>query len=348
MSESRKILVTGAAGFIGNCYVAQRIAAGDEVIVFDSLTYAGHRENLDWIDDPDNRLKLIVGNICDGVFVLQILQDYEIDAVINFAAESHVDNSINSPREFIETNINGTYSMLEACRSYWKRLKGKKHENFRYVQISTDEVYGALGETGVFTERSQMKPSSPYSASKAAGDHLVKAWHTTYGLPTLITNCTNNYGPRQFPEKLIPKMVTMALNNQPLTIYGDGLGIRDWIHVEDHCHGVHLTLTKGRPGETYAFGGHTERTNLEVVKSICRILDDKRPRNDGKKYEDTVIYLDERPGHDHRYAVDDSKAQAELGFTRKYDFRDGLETTVEWYLDNVNWCEAVTNKIKPL
>ena len=344
--SNKRLLVTGAAGFIGNCYVAQRIAAGDEVVVYDSLTYAGHRENLSWIDNKDEKLKLVVGNICNGVFVLELLHKYKFDAIINFAAESHVDNSITSPREFIETNINGTYSLLEAARGYWNHLEGSAKDNFRYVQISTDEVYGSLGETGVFTERSPMKPSSPYSASKAAGDHLVKAWNVTYGLPTIITNCTNNYGPRQYPEKLIPKMISLALSNKDLTIYGDGMGIRDWIHVEDHCSGIHLALTKGKLGETYAFGGHTERTNLEVVKSICRILDDLKPRNDGKKYEEQVVFTTQRAGHDHRYSIDDSKSQAELGYTRKYDFRDGLRNTVEWYLDNTEWAESVMSNIK--
>ncbi len=344
MSKKRRLFVTGGAGFIGSTFVAQRIEAGDEVIVFDALTYAGHRENIDWINDPNDNLELIIGNICDTEFVYRLISDYKVDAVVNFAAESHVDNSINSPGIFIETNVNGVYSMLEASRNYWNTLLGDRKNNFRFIQISTDEVYGSLGATGKFSETTPMQPNSPYSASKAAGDHMARAWNETYGLPTIITNCTNNYGPRQFPEKLIPHMISCALADRPLPIYGDGLNIRDWIHVEDHCSGVYLALDKGKAGETYCFGGDAEKNNIEMVNALCDMLDKISPKNDGKPYIEQKTFIEDRAGHDRRYAIDDSKAQSELGFTRKYGFEKGIESTVKWYLENTAWCESVTKK----
>ena len=339
MPSLKKLLVTGGAGFIGSEFCAQRIADGNEVVVLDALTYAGSKENLEWIDDPDNNLEFITGNICDTDLIIRLLKEHNIDAVVNFAAETHVDNSINLSAPFINTNINGTYSMLEACRSYWNALKGRKKQDFRYVQISTDEVYGSLGEVGKFSEESNITPNSPYSASKAAGDHLVRAWYVTYGLPTIITNCSNNYGPRQYREKLIPTIIRHALAGEPLPIYGDGKNIRDWIHVGDHSRGIYLALSKGIPGETYCFGGNAEMENIEIVKLICKILDELKPLKSGS-YSELISYVEDRPGHDRRYAIDDTKAIKKLGFKRLFDFEKGIEETVKWYLDNKSRLEA--------
>lgn len=347
MSASGKtIIVTGGAGFIGSTFVGTAVERGYKVIVLDALTYAGHKENLEWIGPSANggSQQLVVGNICDGPFVSALLKEHAADAIVNFAAESHVDNSIAKPSAFIETNIIGTYTLLEAARAYFNGLSADKKANFRFVQVSTDEVYGSLGPTGKFSEETSMKPNSPYSASKAAGDHLARAWFETYGLPTVVTNCTNNYGPRQFPEKLIPHMITRALAGQSLPIYGDGKNIRDWIHVEDHSNGVLLALEKGEFGQTYCFGGNAEKNNLEVVNGICAMLQELAPRKDARPYESLIAYVPDRPGHDRRYAIDDSKAQAKLGFTRKYTFEDGLRSTVQWYLENRPWCEAVQQK----
>ncbi len=340
MFEPKKIIVTGAAGFIGSTFVAQAVEKNIEVIVLDALTYAGHRENLEWIPSG---WKLIVGNICDAELVAKLLNTHKPDALLNFAAESHVDNSINSPAEFVHTNVLGTYTLLQASLNYWRSLADKNA--FRYLQVSTDEVYGSLGETGKFSETTPYQPNSPYSASKAGGDMLVRAWHETYGLPTITTNCTNNYGARQYPEKLIPHMITCALAGKPLPVYGDGKNIRDWIHVEDHSHGVYLALTKGKSGETYCFGGDSERNNIDVVKAICSALDEMRPRDNGKKYAELITFVTDRLGHDRRYAIDDSKAVKELGFTRKYKtFEDGLKETIKWYLENKDWCNSVMKK----
>jgi dTDP-glucose 4,6-dehydratase len=343
----QKILVTGGAGFIGSCFVAQCVARGQDVLVLDALTYAGHRENLEWIQNPaatGGSWRLVQGNIQDGALVQQWLQDFQPDAVVSFAAESHVDNSIASPAEFIYTNVIGTYTMLEAARSYWNALQGTAKETFRYLQISTDEIYGSLELDSAerFRETSQIKPSSPYSASKAAGDHLVAAWYHTYGLPTIITNCTNNYGPRQYPEKLIPLMIQQALAGKPLPVYGDGLNVRDWIHVEDHCQGVYLALTKGKIGENYCFGGNAEKQNIEVVNTLCQVLEKIQPSKRAGGYAALITFVTDRLGHDRRYAMDDSKALHELGYTRHYDFETGLKQTVEWYLSNTKWCAAVT------
>jgi dTDP-glucose 4,6-dehydratase len=335
----QKLLVTGGAGFIGSSFVNQCVQRGQQVLVVDALTYAGHRENLEWISGKGS-WELAVENIQNGVAMRALMESFQPDAVVNFAAESHVDNSISSPAEFIHTNILGTYALLEAARSYW----GGTRQNFRYLQISTDEIYGSLelDSPERFSEASQIQPSSPYSASKAAADHLALAWNHTYGLPTLITNCTNNYGPRQYPEKLIPVVLAKALAGQPIPVYGDGLNVRDWIHVEDHGEGIYLALTKGRVGEHYCFGGNAEKSNIALVQTLCRILDRLRPA--ATPYEALIAYVKDRPGHDRRYAMDDSKAVRELGYTRRYNFEQGMEHTVQWYLDNAPWCAAVTGK----
>ncbi len=341
----KTILLTGGAGFIGSCFVGQAVERGQRVIVLDKLTYAGHRENLSWIDGQGwpGSYELVEGDICDGALVSGLLKEHDVEALVHFAAESHVDNSISSPSEFIQTNINGSYTLLEAARQYWNGLSGEKKDQFRFIQVSTDEVYGSLGKTGKFSETTSMKPNSPYSASKAAGDHLARAWFHTYGLSTIITNCTNNYGPRQHPEKLIPLMTTFALAGKNLPVYGDGSNIRDWIHVEDHCRGVNLALSKGRPGETYCFGGDAERNNLDVVKTICTTLQELVPKNDGD-YASLITFVEDRAGHDWRYAIDDTKAQQELGFTREHVFESGLKATIQWYLHNSDWCDAVTRQ----
>lgn len=330
-------LVTGGAGFIGSCFVAQAVERGDKVIILDALTYAGHKENLEWINNQNwpGQYELIIGNICDGELVTTLLHQYNINAVVHFAAESHVDNSIASPAAFIETNIVGTYRLLEAGRQYWKSLDAATQENFRFLLVSTDEVYGTLGEAGMFTEESRYQPNSPYSASKASADMLARAWYETYGFPTIITNCSNNYGPRQYTEKLIPVMVTKALAGEPLPVYGQGANIRDWIHVEDHCRGIYLALTQGNIGETYCFGGREEWRNIDIVHKICEILQTLVPSD--TSYKDQITFVEDRLGHDFRYAIDDSKAEKELHFTRDYNFEQGLKATIEWYINNPNW-----------
>ena len=345
-TTQQTLLVTGAAGFIGSAFVGDMVKRGHKVIVLDALTYAGFRENLEWIPQGKSggSWELVVGNICDGALVLSLLQKHNVTAVVDFAAESHVDNSISNPGEFIHTNIMGCYTMLEAARTYWSELKDTVKANFRFVHVSTDEVYGSLGETGKFSETTPMAPNSPYSASKAAGDHLCRAWYHTYGLPTIVTNCSNNYGPRQFPEKLIPRMITNALSGKALPIYGDGKNIRDWIHVEDHGAGVYLALTKGLAGETYCFGGNAEKTNLDVVHVICELLDVLQPRADRKSYREQITFVQDRLGHDRRYAIDDSKAVELLGFKRAHSFETGIRETIRWYLDNGAWCDAVLGK----
>jgi dTDP-glucose 4,6-dehydratase len=330
----RKLLITGGAGFIGSEFVRQALAQGDRVTVLDALTYAGHRESL---EGPECKgAELVVGNICDGPLVARLLREREIDALVCFAAESHVDRSIDSPSAFIETNIKGTFTLLNAALEHSKTRPG-----FRFLQVSTDEVYGSLGPTGKFSETTPYAPNSPYSASKAGADMLVRAWHHTYGLDTVTTNCSNNYGPRQFPEKLIPHMIHCALSGRPLPVYGDGGNVRDWIHVSDHSAGILLALAKGKPGATYCFGGNAERGNLDVVRAICRALDAARPRADGKPHESSISFVKDRLGHDRRYAIDDALACGELGFTRRFDFERGLGDTVRWYLANTAWCNAV-------
>lgn len=337
------LLVTGGAGFIGSTFVAQCVARGAKVVVLDKLTYAGHKANLEWIVQAPGSWRLVEGDIADGALVSRLLSDHAIQAVVNFAAESHVDNSISGPQAFIETNIGGTFQLLQSSRTYWQTLAGAAKAHFRFVQISTDEVYGSLGPTGKFSESSPMRPNSPYSASKAGADHLVRAWFETYGLPAITTHCTNNYGPRQHPEKLIPRMIACALAGEKMPVYGDGKNVRDWICVEDHCEGVWLALTKGKAGEAYDFGGDAETENIWLVKEICRLLDAKRPKNSGS-YSEQIAFVDDRLGHDRRYAIDDSKAQRELGFTRRYTLAQGLMATIDWYLANQRWCDLIMRK----
>lgn len=343
--NDKTIIMTGGAGFIGSCFVGQMVERGFNVIVLDALTYAGHEENLNWIQPKNGgSWELVKGDIRDGELARKLFAEHKPMGFLNFAAESHVDNSIERPAEFIETNIMGCYTLLEAAREYWNKLDEAGKKKFRFLHVSTDEVYGSLGETGKFSETTPMQPNSPYSASKAAGDHLCRAWFHTYGLPTIVTNCSNNYGPRQFPEKLIPRMITNALSGKNLPIYGDGKNIRDWIHVEDHCRGIQLAFEKGRPGETYCFGGNAEKTNIDVVDTLCESLDSLRPRNDGKSYKELKQFVKDRLGHDRRYAIDDTKAERELGFKRAYDFTTGIRQTIEWYLNHGDWCQAVTTK----
>ena len=332
MTSYQNILVTGGAGFIGSTFVAQCVARGCNVVVLDKLTYAGHRENLEWIPSG---WELVVGDIHDRELALALLKKHHIDALVNFAAESHVDNSISGPAAFMYTNIGGTFMLLEAAREYKKEKAG-----FRFLQISTDEVYGSLGPTGKFSETTAYAPNSPYSATKAAADHLVRAWHETYGLDVITTHCTNNYGPRQHPEKLIPRMIFCALAGEKLPVYGDGKNIRDWIHVEDHANGIWQALVKGSAGEAYDFGGNAEVENIALVQKICALLDKKRPKKSGS-YADQIAFVEDRLGHDRRYAIDDSKAQKALGYTRDYGLETGLEMTVDWYLQNEAWCNEV-------
>ncbi|NDG85531.1 MAG: dTDP-glucose 4,6-dehydratase, partial [Proteobacteria bacterium] len=309
----KSILVTGAAGFIGSNFVEIALAAGHKIVGYDALTYAGHRENVEEFE-KNPHFAFVHGNILDQELFLKTLKTHSIDLVAHFAAESHVDKSITGPGAFIETNVNGTFSLLTAARAYYEGLAGAKKDGFRFLHVSTDEVFGELGPTGKFSETTPYAPNSPYSASKAASDLLVRAWHHTYGLPTIITNCSNNYGPRQFPEKLIPHMIFCALQGKPLPVYGKGENIRDWIHVKDHARGVLLALEKGRVGDTFCFGGNSERKNLEVVHALCAALDELRPRAGGKSYRELITFVTDRPGHDFRYAIDDSKAQRELGY----------------------------------
>ena len=335
-------LVTGAAGFIGSAFVREACALGHTVVGYDLLTYAGHRENLSEFlaDRPTpGKCTLIVKSITDLDAVRGAIGECQPDALINFAAESHVDRSIEGPRAFIDTNIIGTFTLLQASLEYFQ-----KNKRFRYLQVSTDEVYGQLGENGHFSETSPYQPNSPYSASKAAADHLVRAWHHTYGLPTLTTNCSNNYGPRQFPEKLIPTVITRAIEGLSIPVYGEGKNIRDWIQVEDHVRGILLALESGAPGQTYCFGGRAERRNIDVVESLCKLLDELHPSASGKSYRSQIEFVTDRLGHDWRYAIDDTKSERDLGFTRKYSFESGLRQTVEWYLSNAAWIKSVREK----
>lgn len=330
-------LVTGGCGFIGSNFVRQEIEKGHKIVNLDILSYAASQDNL--ADIADNDLYMFIeGDICDRNLVSKLLSDHNIDAVINFAAESHVDNSITGPQAFIQTNIVGTFELLMASLHYWQSLP--KINKFRFVHVSTDEVFGdlPLDTDEKFTEETRYDPSSPYSASKAASDHLVRAWYKTYGLPTIVTNCTNNYGPYQHPEKLIPRMILCALNGEKLPVYGTGENVRDWIFVQDHCRGIALALTKGVDGETYAFGGNAERRNIDLVHKICDILDEIRPKEDGTSYHDQISFVEDRLGHDRRYAIDDSKSRNELGYTSVQVFEENLKHTVKWY---INFCEKI-------
>ena len=329
------LLVTGGAGFIGCNFVRLVLAeTRSRVVVLDKLTYAGSLENLaDVLGDP--RLAFVQGDIADRVEVRRVFAEHRPDAVVNFAAESHVDRSIEDASAFIQTNIVGAFELLEAAR----RWAGEAGEGFRFLHVSTDEVYGSLGPTGAFQETTPYAPNSPYAASKAGADHLVRAYHETYGLPALITNCSNNYGPYQFPEKLIPLMTLNALEGKSLPIYGDGGNVRDWIYVEDHCRGVLAALQRGRPGEKYNLGGRSERTNLQIVDALCEILETERPA--ACSYKELKTFVADRPGHDRRYAIDDEKARTELGWEPRQSFESGLRATVRWYLQNRSWCDAV-------
>ena len=333
-------LVTGGAGFIGGNFVLGAVARGVRIVNLDALTYAGNLDTLRSLDGNSGHV-FVHGDIGDRALVAQLLAEYRPDAVVNFAAESHVDRSIDGPAAFIQTNVVGTLALLEAVRDYWKALGAPAREAFRFLHVSTDEVYGTLGETGLFTETTPYAPNSPYSASKAASDHLVRAFHHTYGLPVLTTNCSNNYGPYHFPEKLIPLVIAKALAGEPLPVYGDGKQVRDWLFVADHCEAIRTVLAKGRVGETYNVGGNAEKQNIEVVKAICALLDERRPREDGKPRASQITFVADRPGHDRRYAIDASKLRDELGWEPKYTFERGLAETVDWYLDNQAWVQRV-------
>lgn len=336
-----KIVVTGGAGFIGSAVIRQYINDTDhEVVNLDALTYAGNPESLTEIErSPRYNFEHV--NICDKDELERVFDQHQPDAIMHLAAESHVDRSIDGPAAFIQTNIVGTYNLLEVTKQYWDDLTDTKKATFRFHHVSTDEVYGDLDETGYFTEDTSYEPSSPYSASKASSDHLVRAWHRTYGLPIIITNCSNNYGGYQFPEKLIPLITLNALEGKPLPVYGNGNQIRDWLHVDDHARALRLVLEKSAIGETYNIGGHNEKSNLEVVKTICRLLDKLVPDSPYLPHESLIAFVADRPGHDLRYAIDADKIANELGWTPNETFESGIEKTIHWYLDNSEWCQHV-------
>jgi dTDP-glucose 4,6-dehydratase len=338
------VLVTGAAGFIGSNFVLDWLEQSNESVVnLDLLTYAGNLENLKELEG-DPRHQFVRGNIGDRNLVAKLLADTKPRAVINFAAESHVDRSIHGPGEFIQTNIVGTFNLLESVRGYWNDLPEAEKAAFRFLHVSTDEVYGSLTkEDPPFSENNQYEPNSPYSASKAASDHLVRAWHHTYGLPVVTTNCSNNYGPYHFPEKLIPLCILNALNGKPLPIYGDGQQIRDWLYVKDHCSAIRRVLEAGKLGETYNVGGWNEKANLDVVNTLCIILDELKPRTDGQSYATQITFVQDRPGHDRRYAIDARKLEKELGWKPQETFETGIKKTVQWYLDNQEWVNHVAS-----
>ncbi|MGN6512477.1 MAG: dTDP-glucose 4,6-dehydratase [Lysobacteraceae bacterium] len=333
-------LVTGGAGFIGGNFVLEAVARGVRVVNLDALTYAGNLDTLAAVDgDPAH--VFVQGDIGDRALVARLLAEHRPDAIVNFAAESHVDRSIDGPAAFVQTNVVGTLALLEAARDYWKALGGAAKDQFRFLHVSTDEVYGSLGDSGRFTESTPYAPNSPYSASKAASDHLVRAFHHTYGLPVLTTNCSNNYGPYQFPEKLIPLVIARALAGEPLPVYGDGRNVRDWLYVGDHCAAIRAVLARGRVGETYNVGGDAERENIAVVRTICALLDERRPRADGQPRASQVTFVADRPGHDRRYAIDATKLQRELGWKPSVTFEQGIAHTVDWYLGHQDWVQRV-------
>ena len=338
------ILVTGGCGFIGSGFLLQWMTeVGEPVVNLDLLTYAGNPGNLASIQN-DPRYRFVHGDIGDSALVAGLLAQHRPRAVVHFAAESHVDRSISGPMAFAQTNVMGTLQLLDATLAYWKSLDARAAGALRFLNVSTDEVYGSLAPGApAFNEQNRYEPNSPYAASKAAADHFVRAYHHTYGLPTLITNCSNNYGPRQFPEKLIPLVIHNALRAKPLPIYGDGLQVRDWLYVDDHCRALREVLGRGRPGETYNIGGRSERTNLQVVHAICRTLDAVRPRAAGGSYAELVTHVRDRPGHDRRYAIDDGKIASELGWRPTVGFEEGIHATVQWYLDHPEWVESVTS-----
>ena len=335
------ILVTGGAGFIGSCFVRQCIGERTVRIVnLDKLTYAGNLDSLRSVEN-DPRHVFVCGDIADRTTVDRVIAEYEPGAIVHFAAESHVDRSIDGPAEFVRTNVQGTFQMLDAARRYVASLPAERRVAFRFLHVSTDEVYGSLGPTGQFTETSPYDPSSPYSASKAAADHFARAYFRTFGLPVLVTNCSNNYGPYQFPEKLIPLMILNALEGKPLPVYGDGKNVRDWLFVEDHCRALWRVLSAGRPGETYNIGGNCQQQNIDVVRTICRTVDELRPGLRHAPSASLIAFVQDRPGHDRRYAIDTGKIRRELGWEPEHDFISGIRRTVEWYLDNLQWVRRV-------
>jgi len=336
-----RVFVTGGAGFIGSALIRHLIAnSPHEVLNLDKLTYAGVLESLDEVAD-DPRYRFVRGDICDGPLVRSLLAEFQPDVIAHLAAESHVDRSIDGPADFIDTNIVGTFSMLEQALDYWRGLDPERQKSFRFHHISTDEVFGSLGIEGHFTEETPYDPRSPYSASKAASDHLVRAWGHTFGLPVLVTNCSNNYGPYHFPEKLIPLVIIRALGGQELPVYGDGSNVRDWLFVEDHARALATVFEKGEPGETYNVGGNSERKNIEVVRAICAALDRRQPRADGASYAEQIRFVPDRPGHDQRYAIDASKIRDELGWEPQVTFEEGIDRTVDWYLERRDWWEPI-------
>ena len=339
----KRFLVTGGAGFIGSNFIQLLLQQPDlQVLNMDKLTYAGNLDSLQSVAEQPG-YEFIQADICIAEQVEKIINEFQPDAIVHFAAESHVDRSIDGPAAFIQTNIIGTFNLLEAARKYWRELPDGAKNSFRFLHVSTDEVYGSLGATGLFTEDTPYAPNSPYSASKASSDHLVRAYHHTYGLPVVTTNCSNNYGPYQFPEKLIPLMILNALAGKPLPVYGDGMQVRDWLYVVDHCRAILAVLKNGVCGETYNIGGHNEMPNIRIVRTICGLLDELRPRADGKPYTEQISYVADRPGHDRRYAIDAGKIARELGWLPQETFDSGIRKTVEWYLENPQWCERVTS-----
>jgi dTDP-glucose 4,6-dehydratase len=340
--NSNAILVTGGAGFIGSNFVLEWVATGQSPVVnLDKLTYAGNLENLAGLKD-DSRHHFVKGDIADRDLVGALLRKHQPRAVVHFAAESHVDRSIHGPADFVRTNVVGTFELLEAVRGYWSGLAAPARSNFRFLHVSTDEVYGSLGPSdAAFSESTPYAPNSPYAASKAASDHLVRSYHHTYGLPVVTTNCSNNYGPYQFPEKLIPLMIFNAVSGKPLPVYGDGKNVRDWLYVSDHCEAVRVALERGRPGSTYNVGGNAEKTNVDVVQALCAILDELHPG--GAPHGKLVTFVTDRPGHDRRYAIDAAKIRSELGWAPREYFETGLRKTVQWYLDHMKWADNITS-----
>ena len=338
---SNSYIITGGAGFIGANFIHYLVEAepDSQILNLDKLTYAGNPASLVAIEKHPN-YSLIKGDICDQQLIERIIKDFKPSVIVHFAAESHVDRSIEGPDSFIETNILGTYNLLKVAKAYLEQLSSPEQEAFRFLHVSTDEVYGSLGEDGFFTEETPYTPNSPYSASKAASDHLVRAWFHTYGFPVLTTNCSNNYGPYQFPEKLIPVIIFNALDGKPLPIYGDGSNIRDWLYVTDHCKAIHRVIRSGKRGETYNVGGNNEKTNLEVVKTICTLLDEVEPKRSGS-YLDQITFVTDRPGHDRRYAIDAGKIKRDLGWQPEENFESGMRKTVRWYLDHREWVENI-------